>query len=249
MSVTMFGTVMYIPLFVQGVMGDTATSSGFITTPMMLGSVVASTFSGLMITKTGKYKTLALSGFGFMIVGTLLLSLMAIHTTNLNVIINMIVIGLGIGLTMPIFIIAVQSAFPHSQVGTVTASLQFFRNIGGTIGVAILGSILNTKFQSDSVSLIPDAVKQQLPSGGKGLFDSPQALFDPNLIHSFSNKLPPQTVSFFTHLLDSLKGVLVNSIHEVFVVSIGIAVMGFLVTCFLKEIPLRKRHEPEQKSE
>lgn len=244
MSVALFGTVMYIPLFVQGVIGATATSSGAITTPMMLSLVVASAISGQLISRLGKYKLLAIAGFTVMLAGMILLSLMGVDTTNATVVRNMIVVGTGVGLVMPIFIIAVQNAFPHSQVGTVTASVQFFRNIGSTTGVAILGSLLNSRFKAESERLIPEAIKKLLPAGKQNIFDTPQTLFDPQFIEQIKSKVPAKVVGMFTKLFSDLKGALATSIHDVFFAGILVIAAALVLVFFLKEIPLRKGHKP-----
>ncbi|MBU2699294.1 EmrB/QacA subfamily drug resistance transporter [Sporomusaceae bacterium BoRhaA] len=162
-----YGIVMYMPLFVQEVMGKTASGSGAITTPLMLGMVVTTLIGGQTISKTGKYKVINILGFGIVFVGTILLTLMNIRTTSMNVIINMFIIGMGAGLIVPVAVIAVQNAFPHSQVGTVTATLQFFRNLGSTIGVSVFGSILNSTFRRESIGKITTSAEKLVPDNIK----------------------------------------------------------------------------------
>jgi drug resistance transporter, EmrB/QacA subfamily len=246
MSVAMFGISAYVPLFVQGVMGETATNSGVITTPMMISAIIASTISGQLISKLGKYKLNAIVGFAIMSIGMYLMSTMGISTTHTQLIISMLVLGFGLGLIMPIFVIAVQNAFPHKMVGTVTASVTFFRNIGGTIGVAILGSILNAQFKSGSASVIPEAVKKIMPMEQQKIFETPQTLFNSDVISQISAHLPSQAVAMFTKLLDDLKGVLSNSIHTIFLYCMFVAIAGFILVFFLPENPLRQTNNEEE---
>lgn len=243
MSIAMFGTIIYIPLFAQGVTGATATDSGAIITPMMLSMVVASAISGQLISRLGKYKLLAISGFTVMLIGMLLLSWMDVNTTNATIVRNMIIMGIGIGLTMPVFVIAVQNAFPHSQVGTVTASVQFFRNIGGTAGVAILGSLFNSSFKAESEKLIPEEITRVIPADKQDIFETPQALFDPQVVTQITEKLPKETAAAFMKLLDDLRGALALAIQDVFFAGVIIVAFGLISLFFLKEIPLRKGHK------
>lgn len=122
-NVLMFSAVVYIPLFVQGVLGSTATRSGMVITPMLLSHVLTSILVGQIISRTGKYRLLAILSFVISILGMTLLSRMGVVATNSQVVVSMIVLGIGIGITMPVFSISVQNAFPRSQVGVVTSSL------------------------------------------------------------------------------------------------------------------------------
>jgi EmrB/QacA subfamily drug resistance transporter len=145
LGVAMFGAILYLPLFAQDVLGRTATNSGVIMTPMVLSLVVASIFIGQLVSRTGRYKFAAVFGMTAVTIGMLWLSTMGLHTTSGQFTGRMIVLGIGLGFAMPIFNLIVQNAFPHSRLGIVTASVQLFRSIGATIGVAVMGSILNNQ--------------------------------------------------------------------------------------------------------
>lgn len=142
-SAGMFGAIMFIPLFVQKVLGSSATSSGMVTTPLMLAVLAASVLSGRLIAGTRRYKYLSIAGFALMAVGMFLSSHMNIGTTNAEVIRNIVVTGFGLGICTPIFVLAVQNEFPKDQLGVVTSSVQFFGNIGGTVGMAVMGSFVD----------------------------------------------------------------------------------------------------------
>jgi MFS family permease len=129
----MYGSIMFVPLFVQGIVGTSAQDSGVVLTPMMIGFVIGSTVSGQLVSRWGRYRILALVGLAIASVGLFLFGLMTVHTTNLEVIRNMVVLGVGIGSTMPLFTIAVQNAFPHRVLGQVTATRQFFLSLGGAV--------------------------------------------------------------------------------------------------------------------
>lgn len=144
-GVAMFGAILYIPLFAQDVMGRSATNSGVIMTPMVLSLVFVSIIAGQAVSRTGRYKGLAVFGMAAVTLGMLWLSTMGLHTTNGQFTVRMILLGIGLGFGMPIFNLIVQNAVPHSLLGIATASVQLFRSIGATIGVAVMGSILNNR--------------------------------------------------------------------------------------------------------
>src|SRR5437763_17122846 len=145
----MFGAILYLPLFVQGVMGNSATNSGVVLTPMMLGFMFSSLVGGQILSRTGRYKILAMFGFIVAAVGMFLLSRMTATTGEGEVVRNMVITGLGIGVMMSLFTIVVQNAFPFRQLGEVTAGITFFRSIGSTMGVAVMGAIMTNTFQSE----------------------------------------------------------------------------------------------------
>lgn len=143
MGMGMFGVISFIPLFAQQVIGVSATNSGAIMFPMMGGIIVSSIVGGQLISKFKKYKGLAVMGALITWIAITWLSTMNDQTTQGSLSLKMIMVGIGIGLSMPVLNIAIQNAFDRSKIGVVTASTQLFRSIGGAIGVAVAGSILN----------------------------------------------------------------------------------------------------------
>src|SRR5438105_1765886 len=136
MAIGMFGTILFIPLFIQGVIGTSATQSGTVMMPMMMVMVTSSILGGQNISRTGRYKLIGLFGMTVMALGLFLLSGMGPNTDYLTVVRNMIIIGIGLGPTMPVFTLAAQNAVKMSQLGVVTSMTQFSRSIGSTLGVA-----------------------------------------------------------------------------------------------------------------
>ena len=151
-AIGMFGAIFYIPLFAQTVLGFSAIDSGTVLTPLTLSIVFSSIISGQIISRTGKYKWLAVFGMFVSMIATFWLSRLTPSVTQTGLFIRMIFTGIGLGIAMPIFNIVVQNAFEHSKLGVVTASLQLFRSIGGTIGVAVMGSIVNHALASQVAS-------------------------------------------------------------------------------------------------
>ena len=144
----LYGAILYIPLFAQEVTGASATNSGLILLPMVLGLVSASVISGQIISWTGKYKVLIIIGMMATVLGMSLFTQIGVNTTNLDLSWRMVVLGIGMGMGLPIFTTIVQSAFGEERLGEVTAGSQLFRNIGGTVSTAALGGIVNSQLSS-----------------------------------------------------------------------------------------------------
>ena len=146
---------------------------------MMFGFMFSSIVGGQIMSRTGSYKVLALVGLAVAAFGMYLLAQMDVSATEALVIRNMLVTGLGLGVMMSLFTIVVQNAFPFSRLGQVTASLQFFRSIGGTIGVAILGTVMTNRFQDALTANLPTALTQSVPPERLALLKNPQVLLAP----------------------------------------------------------------------
>lgn len=142
-GMAMFGTITYVPLFVQGVIGTSATSSGVVLTPLMLGAVTTSMLTGQLVSRTGRYRWNAVFGPVVLTCGMLLLWRMNTATTNGEAARNMVIAGIGIGSMMQVFVLSVQNAVPRARIGSATALTQFGRQMGATLGVTIMGAIVN----------------------------------------------------------------------------------------------------------
>jgi len=154
-------TVIFLPLFLVNVVGVSATKAGVSIIPLSLGLTFGSFLSGQLVSRFGHYKRLILGGAAIFIVGVILLSLMSAETPYWQVTIYMVICGIGIGPTLPLFPLAIQNAVPVREIGQATSASQFFRQMGGTIGTAIMGSVLATtlvtSFESNAASLAADA--------------------------------------------------------------------------------------------
>ena len=237
----MFATILYIPLFVQGALGDTATNSGFILTPLMLGVIVMSVTSGLVLSRTGRYKVLAVAGTALTTAGMLLLSQMSMDTDSATLVRNMVVLGFGMGISLALYTIVVQNAFPVERLGVVTATLVFCRSIGGVVGVAILGSVmtnhLTSQLQSGMATLPPAAAAKLGP-----LASNPQALLDSGAQAALKAQLAamgPAAQQIAGQISDILRGAVASAVTQVFLVGSGLIAVAFVTSFFLREIPLR----------
>lgn len=239
----MFGAIMYIPLFMQAVVGDSAQRSGVMLTPMMLGFMVSSIVGGQIMSRTGKYKILTLVSLLISILGIYLLSRMGPTATNAVVVRDMIVTGLGIGSLMSLFTIVVQNAFSFSLMGVVTANLQFFRSIGSTVGIAIFGSLLTSRFSHELSKKIPASVVKVLPHHALRAISNPSVLLSPQanrqLQKSFQH-FGPRGIVLVHELLFGVRSALASGTHVVFLFGAMLMVAAFLLSLSLQEIPLRK---------
>ena len=166
----MFGTISFVPLFVQGVIGTSATSSGVVLTPLLLGAVTTSFLSGQLVSRTGRYRPNTLIGPLILMTGLLLLWRMGVHTTNGEAARNMVIAGVGLGLMMQIFVLSVQNSVPRRAMGSATALTQFSRSIGATLGVTLMGVIVNQRLPASvraegvAVHRLPEAGRAALAS-------------------------------------------------------------------------------------
>jgi EmrB/QacA subfamily drug resistance transporter len=218
----MFGAIVFLPLFLQIVTGASATNSGLLVLPLMLGIIVASVSAGRVITRTGRYKLFPVMGMLLMTVGLVLLSLMDVHTTRTTTSLFMVVVGLGLGMTMQILVLAVQNSVDRRDLGTATSAASFSRSLGGSFGVAAFGAILTDRLNY--------WLPRLLPAGAVGRGIDPATLqSSPGAIRA----LPPA-------IHQAVVGAVANSVHAVFIAAVPLTAIGFLVILFLKERPLRE---------
>ena len=241
----MFGTIMYVPFYVQGVQGRSATTSGLIEMVMTISMVSLSIITGNLITKTGKYKIFALLGLAVMATGLFLNSTLATDTAISRLIFQLIIVGFGLGLSMPVFQVTVQNAVEHKYLGVATAAMQVFRQIGGTIGVAVMGTVMGNLMSNKMEELVPNDFPATISNSNLPVEQllNPQILMDANNLALIRSQLPAEASGFFDQLIEILKEALNYSLTGVFLFGVGIVLVAFVVTLFLKEIPLRTKNE------
>ena len=248
-GMVMFGIIMFIPLFGQGVLGDSATNSGLVLTPMMLGAVVSSTLAGQLLSRWSRYRYMALAGMGILSAGVILLATMNTDTTSVVMARNMVIVGAGLGITFPLFTIVVQNAFPYGLMGLVTAFVQFFRSIGGSLGVAVLGSLLASRLSTHLAKNLSPETRQLIGAELSEELRNPNALINPEaralLVESLGDTGDSAVLD---SVVEAMRESLAASIQEVFIVASAFAIVGAVVLVGLKEIPLRKRHQVSQEA-
>ncbi|UQD52028.1 MFS transporter [Bacillus methanolicus] len=249
MSVGMFGAIVFIPLFMQGIIGMSPSQSGTMMLPMMLSMIFMSILGGQLVRKIG-VKTQVLIGMIVMAVGFWLLSTMGVDTTKLVAMSFMAVLGSGIGLVMPVLTVALQESFPKSQLGVVTSSSQFFRQIGGTFGMTILGAIMNHRSTNLlTEELVPSLEK--LPPQAHGMVHQFEGMIQQSPQGLYSALLSPKTLAKIPQgiqqmILPVLKSTLVDALHSVFLYGLIFVVLGALMTLLLKPIKLSDTKKEKQ---
>jgi EmrB/QacA subfamily drug resistance transporter len=254
-GVSMFGGVMYVPYFIQGVLGYSATHSSFLTMSMTLGLVFASALGGQIISKTGKYKLQAIIGLIISAIGLYLLSTMTVETSQYLLVFYLTLVGFGIGIGMTVFTLTVQNAVDQKLLGVATASSQLFRSVGGTVGVAIMGTLLNSRMQDKMASMSQTGDTNQMAAspelaGKLESLQNPQLLLDHEKLDGLKNTLPQEAIPFFENVIHQLQDSLSYALSGVFIfVTITMAV-AILLTFFIKEVPLRSaKDQPSVKKE
>jgi EmrB/QacA subfamily drug resistance transporter len=221
----MFGALTYIPVFLQVVHGITPTMSGVHMLPMVLGMLVTSILSGQLITKTGHYKIFPVIGTIVTPIGLYLCSRMNENSSTWQMSLYFLVLGLGLGLVMQVLVIAVQNAIGYEDLGAATSGVTFFRSIGGSFGVALFGSIFSNQLSNN----LADALRgKTLPPG-----------FDAGTIAENAAALKKLSPSLQASILHAYS----ESIQTVFRWAVPVAAVAFLVSLFLREVPLRKTAE------
>ena len=243
----LFGSISFIPLFVQGVAGSSATNSGVILMPLMLTAMAASILSGQIVARTGRYKWLTIVSMAISVVGTYLLFRLNAFSGNTEVVIAMLVLGFGMGVGMSLYTLIVQNALPQ-KMAQATASLTFFRQIGATIGLAAMGSVMVSAFPSAFTSALPAAVTRVLPPAAISKLSDPNALLNPAAPApgSAQGLQDPHIAAMITN---AMREALAQSIHNVFVLCLVVMIAGLLSVFFLKEIELREKKRGSEAGE
>ncbi|MBP2000251.1 EmrB/QacA subfamily drug resistance transporter [Paenibacillus shirakamiensis] len=242
MNFGMLGAMIYLSFFVQGVLAISATYAGYVTMPMSIFMVITSALAGQLISKTGKYKRFALIGVPIMILG---MAIMIIMTKVWMAVLAMCVFGIGLGLGMPVFSLATQNAVSHKELGVATASSQLFRNLGGTIGIAVMGTVMSNRLvvnlkdamqysNAPNLSTLDPATAKKMLS-----FANPTNLMNKPLLEQTQASLPPEAQGLFTQMIDNIRGALGDTLSTVFLTGTLVLVIALVLVFFLKEIPLR----------
>jgi EmrB/QacA subfamily drug resistance transporter len=238
----MFGAITYLTPFIQNVLGESATNAGLVLVPMMGGFIVSSIVGGQVMSRTGRYKPLAIIGFGVGALGMFLLSRMTPTTTNLQASIFMIITGLGIGLLMSLFTIVVQNAFSRDMIGQVTSSLTFFRSLGASIGVAVLGAIVTNNYTSKAVAGIPAKLRPYVDASALTNLSNLNAASHAVNFQAAAKALGPQEAhALVTQLGVNLTDAFATSATLAFAVGVFMLLLGLVGAFFLREIPLKGR--------
>lgn len=226
-GMAMFGSISFIPLFIQGVIGTTATRTGTMLAPLLLTWVFFSSISGKLMLRFG-YRPLIFVGTLLVAIGFYLLAQMDQNASQANVIRNMIFLGCGMGMIFVPLVLAVQSSVPRNHLGIATSATQFFRLVGGTMGVSIMGVVMSLCMARGPNSLLEDSLSADY-------LKNPDLIVNPGARETLS----PEALSF-------LKGLLAHSLHYVFITGFVIAILAFLSAFLVPNEKIVDRTDKEQ---
>ena len=218
-----FGTVVFLPLFLQVVTGVSATNSGLLLLPLTAGIVAGSAGSGRLITATGRYRLYPIAGGICTVIGMALLSVMRGGTSPLVISGTMLLAGLGFGMILQTSLLAVQNGVDHRDLGVATSSTQFFRLLGGSFGVAVFGSILNIRLGTELPARLPAATVAEVGGEVTRLLQSPTAI----------RALAPEVATGVAAALEA-------SIQTIFLLTVPLTILCVIFGFLLDEIPLRE---------
>ena len=221
----MFGSLVVVPLYLQIVRGYSPTEAGLLLTPLMVGIIAASAVSGKVISRTGRYKKLPVTGTAVMFVALLLFASLQVQTPMWQASVYMVLMGIGLGLSMQTLVISVQNALPPRDMGVATSSVTFFRSMGGTFGAAIALAVL---FSTVTGNIQQRAVAAGLPQEVVDRFGSSSALDDTSVIATLPDQVRDAVLNGFA-----------DSMRTVFLTVAVLLVPAFLLSLAIEEVPLR----------
>jgi MFS family permease len=237
LGVGMFGVIIYLPLYMQGVLGVSATQSGNLLTPLLMGVVIAAIIGGQTVSRTGEYKALGIVGSILIAAGMVLFARMDAATARGDVVWAMVIAGFGMGLLQPVYTIAVQNVAPRERMGTATSSTIFFRSIGSTVGVAAFGSVMLTRYHDEFLRSAPQGIPDE----------AMPYLLNPVLLAQSRDELAaifmktPGGLAMVQPLIASVKSSLMHGLQGVFFWGAIIMTGAVVIHLFLKREPLRTR--------
>ena len=234
-GIALFGSLTFLPLYAQGVKGQSAQDAGLILAPLMVGFVVGSFVGGQLLSRTGRYKVQAIIGMAVTVIGMFSLGRLDADSSWALAITGMVITGIGVGAVFPILSIAVQSAFPYRLLGTANSGRQFFNNLGSVIGVPVMTTIVLESFQAELPGHLPAAAARALAGSGQNLGEGLVS----GVGQSALSHVPGLPAAAIPTVVNAIRVSLATGVQRAFLLSAVLAAMGFLVTFFLPEIPLR----------
>ena len=235
----LYGSLLFTPLFLQGTLNTSAADSGRVLAPVVVGLVLGRALTGQIIARTaGYYRAQAVAGSGILAAGMYLLSTLNEATSLAWAMGSVFLVGIGVGGTLSTFRLAIQNAVPFSLVGAATAALQFCRLISGTVGLAVLGTVLSRSLSARLDAALSASVKTALPPGRlDAIKNDPRALLDPaaaDALMAGLGDIGPDGVRVGDALLNSLNGALAGAVGDVFILSTSFVVLSVMAAVFLR---------------
>ena len=238
----MFGAIMFVPMYMQGILGVSPTKAGSTMTPMMIALIMASVVGGRLLLKV-RFRTLLTIGMTITAIGFYLMSTMGLDSTELQAYSYMVVLGIGMGLVMPTITIAIQNEFPTSQLGQVTSASTFFRSIGGTIGITILNAVMNQTIVSKMTAASEESTIPIVKQGLMALSEKTDALFG-LLVDPSKLPFPAESKQAF---IKSISTAWAESFSTVFLSGLIFIVIGILTALAMGKSRIKRDKELKEK--
>ncbi|MER3556105.1 MAG: MFS transporter [Meiothermus sp.] len=235
----MYAAILYLPLYMQSVRGETASGSGIVLTPLMLGLITTSTLAGQGVSRTGRYKPFILAGSVVMVGALMLTSRLSLETPLWLAFSFMVLLGLGLGPINSLLTLAVQNATPRAELGMATSANQFFRQIGSTVAATVFGTLMSAYLAHHLWADIGGAAAK-LPVSALEKIANPEVLNSPEALQRTQQVLTriggPE---FASSVLHGLRLALSGALSEIFLVSAGLSLLALLVVTRLPQLELR----------
>ena len=236
-GLALYGSIMFVPLFFQGVLGASATSSGRFLTPMLLAVAFGAVLSGVLLHRTGRYRRQALFSTGLMTTGMMLLSAMDERTSFAGAVGSIVVMGLGLGGTLPVFTVAVQNSIPNKFRGFATSMLLFYRSVGGMMGLAVLGAVLTKRFSKRLEEMLSENVRASLSQDRLDAIEkNPRVLFDPSTTDTLRAEFAEagaDAARMTDMLLDALNSALAGAVGDTLTIAAVAVALSVVAVLFL----------------
>ena len=253
-----FGAAIFLPQWFQFVQGATPTNSGLYSLALLAGLIISSVAAGQIVSRTGRYKPVILVGMAIMAVGLFLMTNLRAETPLPVLWVWMFITGVGIGPTLSVFTIVVQNAVPFRELGVATSNLTFFRQIGGSIGLALLGTVFGNRFTQELAPQmlsagVPQQLVTQFSNGATAAGGSASSLIEvgkdqtASLLAGVPTQFRPLVEPYVAQILTGLHEAMSIAIASIFQIGVVTTVAALAVAFAMREIPLRTTHGPEPK--
>jgi MFS family permease len=227
-AMCMFGAIFFIPVYAQGVIGVNVTNSGAVLIPLTASMIVVSIIVGRLITRTGRYKEFMLAGLLIMAGGYFLLTRLEYGSTQMDLTLDMIVVGLGLGAVLQTYTLVVQNATTREDLGVATSTTQLSRSLGATLGTALFGTIMTNGMKTEIPKHLPPQALQGPQAANLSEGSGVGAVLDPNAL----GQLPDVVAT-------GIREGLAAAMHPVFVAGLPVLAVALVATLFIRALPLR----------
>jgi EmrB/QacA subfamily drug resistance transporter len=227
-AMCMFGAIFFIPVYAQGVIGVNVTNSGAVLIPLTASMIVVSIIVGRLITRTGRYKEFMLAGLLIMAGGYFLLTRLEYGSTQMDLTLDMIVVGLGLGAVLQTYTLVVQNATTREDLGVATSTTQLSRSLGATLGTALFGTIMTNGMKTEIPKHLPPQALQGPQAANLSEGSGVGAVLDPNAL----GQLPDAVAT-------GIREGLAAAMHPVFVAGLPVLAVALVATLFIRALPLR----------